>query len=148
MHFDLGMLVKVLRKVEQNEPTFLDVLWVVDIDSHKELKLAGGLQEFDCAPLAELQIVHRNVRAHLNRLWFTIAFDFSSELFEHSFYKLNLIVHDLDNRRVSLAIPQNDVLAKRGSQVIALAESHCTNIYIVFIIDLNHLVWTVIDFFI
>ena len=104
VHFDLGVLIKVLRKVEKNESTFLDVFWVVDIDSHKELQFGGLLEEVDSAPLAELQIVHGNIRAHLDRLRFTIAFDLSPKLFEHSFDKFNLIVHDFDNRRVSLTI--------------------------------------------
>ena len=79
MHLDLAVLLQVLCNVQQDQSTLLDVLRVVYVDTHEEFEHVGLLEELNCAPFAELKVVHADVRAHLDRLRLLVrAFDLAT----------------------------------------------------------------------
>ncbi len=54
MDLDFSILLEILCNVKQNESTFLDVLRVIDINSHENFEGICLFQEFDSTALSEL----------------------------------------------------------------------------------------------
>jgi hypothetical protein len=90
--------------------------------------------------------VHRNVRAHLNRLRFLVAaFDFFAKFLEDALNQFNFIVHNFNKRRVSCTIPQHQIFTKTRCQLKCVSIAHISNIDIVLVINVDNMTGLEVD---